>query len=211
MSTFLGKTVHKSAKLRWPSCHDSASVWLNVSTVTGPLWVMKSKGCDWLNDRGLGIEMRKTKMCKSCVHLNFPEAPKGSSTSFIAPCKTICVSGSENLFCFNLVSDNIFNSSMKSNWKYQDHHHPQVMWRIFEAKPRTRLGRLSHARTHDDILDLVGHHGHDDGDGEDGGHDNRDCGLSTALIKLWRLTRIAWRRMSSMWTGTQVTCFFCHP
>ena len=32
----------------------------------------------------------------------------------------------------------------------------QVMWRIFEAKPRTRLGRLSHARTHDDILDLVG-------------------------------------------------------
>ena len=36
----------------------------------------------------------------------------------------------------------------------------QVMWRIFEAKPRTRLGRLSHARTHDDILDLVG----DDGD-----------------------------------------------
>ena len=62
------------------------------------------------------------------------------------------------------------------------------MWRIFEAKPRTRLGRLSHARTHDDILDLVGHHGHDDGDGdgdgEDGGHDNRDCGLSTALIKL---------------------------
>ena len=58
------------------------------------------------------------------------------------------------------------------------------MWRIFEAKPRTRLGRLSHARTHDDILDLVGHDGHDDGDGEDGGHDNRDCGLSTALIKL---------------------------
>ena len=37
------------------------------------------------------------------------------------------------------------------------------MWRIFEAKPRTRLGRLSHARTHDDILDLVG----DDGDDED--------------------------------------------
>jgi hypothetical protein len=31
----------------------------------------------------------------------------------------------------------------------------QVMWRIFEAKPRTRLGRLSHANTHDDILDLV--------------------------------------------------------
>ena len=58
------------------------------------------------------------------------------------------------------------------------------MWRIFEAKPRTRLGRLSHARTHDDILDLVGFDGHDDGDGEDGGHDNRDCGLSTALIKL---------------------------
>lgn len=31
----------------------------------------------------------------------------------------------------------------------------EVMWRIFEAKPRTRLGRLSHARSHDDILDLV--------------------------------------------------------
>ena len=49
------------------------------------------------------------------------------------------------------------------------------MWRIFEAKPRTRLGRLSHARTHDDILDLVG----DDGDDEDhlvGDYGVRDYG-----------------------------------
>ena len=46
----------------------------------------------------------------------------------------------------------------------------QVMWRIFEAKPRTRLGRLSHARTHDDILDLVG----DDDDDDDEDHLVRD-------------------------------------
>ena len=41
------------------------------------------------------------------------------------------------------------------------------MWRIFEAKPRTRLGRLSHARTHDDILDLVGDDGDDDDDDDE--------------------------------------------
>ena len=49
------------------------------------------------------------------------------------------------------------------------------MWRIFEAKPRTRLGRLSHARTHDDILDLVGH---DDDVGDDG--DNYDYDINGA-------------------------------
>ena len=65
------------------------------------------------------------------------------------------------------------------------------MWRIFEAKPRTRLGRLSHARTHDDILDLVG----DDGDDEDhlvgdyGDYDD-DCRPADDLISLHYLT---WR------------------
>ena len=61
------------------------------------------------------------------------------------------------------------------------------MWRIFEAKPRTRLGRLSHARTHDDILDLVGHDddvGDDDDGGDDGGDDDSKVMNKLASSKL---------------------------
>ena len=42
------------------------------------------------------------------------------------------------------------------------------MWRIFEAKPRTRLGRLSHARTHDDDNER-GIEDDDDADGNEKG------------------------------------------
>ena len=67
------------------------------------------------------------------------------------------------------------------------------MWRIFAAKPRTRLGRLSHARTHDDILDLVGHKYYDD-DRENHPDFDDDCDDNDAdsYTLLCMMTSLIW-------------------